>query len=88
MEEPTGKLVPFPQESSTDVLTQVLYNGAREMLAITIRNQVQSYVAAREHLVDNAGHRLVVRNGHLPRRQALFPSNDNYTSPSGLRLIS
>lgn len=68
MEEPTGKLVPFPQESPRDVLTQILHTGAREMLAKAIQGEVERYVAAREHLVDAVGHRLVVRNGHLPGR--------------------
>lgn len=76
MEEPTGKLVPFPQESSRDVLTQVLHDGARQMLATAIQGEVQSYVAARQHLVDAVGHRLVVRNGHLPERTIQTPLGD------------
>jgi len=76
MEEATGKLVPFPQESSRDVLTQILHDGAREMLATAIQGEVQSYLAAREHLLDAAGHRLVVRNGHLPERTIQTPLGD------------
>jgi transposase-like protein len=68
MEEHSGKLVSFPQESSQDVLTEVLRKGAREMLATAIETEVAGYVAAREHLLDAAGHRYVVRNGHLPAR--------------------
>jgi len=76
MQEPTGKLVSFPQESSRDVLTQILHDGACEMLATAIRSEVQDYVAAREHLVDAASHRLVVRNGHLPERTIQTPLGD------------
>jgi len=76
MEEPTGKLIRFPQESSRDVLTQILYDGACQMLATAIKGEIQSYLAAREHLVDAAGHQLVVRNGHLPERTIQTPLGD------------
>jgi len=68
MEERSGKLVAFPQESSRDVLSEVLREGARRMLSTAIEAEVQGYLAAREELVDAAGHRLVVRNGYLPAR--------------------
>jgi len=38
------------------------------MLSTAIEAEVQGYLAAREELVDAAGHRLVVRNGYLPAR--------------------
>jgi len=68
VEERSGKLVAFPQDSSRDVLSEVLREGARQMLATAIEAEVQGFLVAREHLVDVAGHRLVVRNGHLPAR--------------------
>jgi hypothetical protein len=46
MKEPTGKLVSFPEESSRDVLTQILHDGAREMLARAINDEVRGYLAA------------------------------------------
>jgi transposase-like protein len=58
------------------VLTQILHDGAREMLATAIKGEVQGYLAAREHLVDELGHRLVVRNGHLPERTIQTPLGD------------
>jgi transposase-like protein len=76
MEEPTGKVLAFPQESSRDALAQVLHDGAREMLATAINAEVEAFVVAREHLVDDAGHRLVVRNGHLPARTIQTPLGD------------
>ncbi|MDA0232895.1 MAG: IS256 family transposase [Chloroflexi bacterium] len=76
MEEPTGKLIPFPQESSRDILSQILYDGAREMLAQAITAEVQGYIGAREHVVDTEGHRLVVRNGYLPERTIQTPLGD------------
>ena len=48
-------LVPFPSESSADVLTDVLRDGARRMLATAIEGEVEAYVAARTSLVDAEG---------------------------------
>ena len=73
MAERSGKLVAFPQNSSRDALTEVLREGARRMLASAIEAEVQSFLAAREHLLDGEGHRLVVRNGHLPARTIQTP---------------
>ena len=73
MQERSGKLVAFPQDSSRDVLTELLREGARQMLASAIAAEVESFLAAREHLRDPAGHRLVVRNGHLPARTIQTP---------------
>jgi len=76
VEEHSGKLVAFPQESAKDVLTEVLREGARKMLATAIEEEVAGYVAARAQLVDAGGHRCVVRNGHLPARTIQTPLGD------------
>lgn len=73
MEKSIGKLVAFPAEVSRDALTEVLREGARQMLAAAIEAEVQGYLAAREPLIDDAGHRVVVRNGHLPARTLQTP---------------
>lgn len=52
-----------------DVLTDILRQGAQEMLATAIENEVAEYIERHAALRDDAGHRLVVRNGHLPARQ-------------------
>jgi transposase-like protein len=41
------------------------------MLAAAIEREVASYVETREELTDDAGRRLVVRNGFLPEREIL-----------------
>jgi transposase-like protein len=46
------------------------------MLAKAIEDEVAGYLGAREHLVDDAGRRLVVRNGHLPARTIQTPLGD------------
>src|SRR3954452_5902778 len=60
------RIVPLPQ--GQDVLTEILRDGARRMLAQAVEAEVAAYVAAHDHLVDDAGRRQVVRNGHLPER--------------------
>ena len=76
MNQPTGKLVAFPQETTEDVLTTVLRQGARQMLAAAIEAEIQIYLAARTEAVDDAGHRQVIRNGYLPARTLQTPLGD------------
>lgn len=51
-----------------DVLTDILRQGAQQMLARAIENEVAEYVGLCWNLRDADGQRLVVRNGHLPAR--------------------
>jgi hypothetical protein len=53
-----------------------LRNGAQEMLGRAIEDEVASYVGDRKHVVDEAGRRLVVRNGHLPERSIQTPMGE------------
>ena len=73
MTKPNEKLVEFPPQASRDVLTEVLREGARRLLATAIEAEVTEYVAAREALVNTEGHRHVVRNGRLPARTLQTP---------------
>jgi putative transposase len=57
------------QLQPSDVLNEILRNGARQMLATAIGNEVAEYVAAHEDQRDDNGQRLVVRNGYLPARR-------------------
>jgi putative transposase len=52
-----------------DVLTDLLRQGAQEMLATAIESEVAEYVERHAALQDDQGRRLVVRNGRLPARQ-------------------
>jgi putative transposase len=76
MEKRSGNIVEFPGESSQDALTAVLRRGAREMLRVAIEAEVADYLAAREDVVDELGHRVVVRNGYLPERKLQTPLGD------------
>ncbi|MBV8607292.1 MAG: transposase [Singulisphaera sp.] len=60
------RIVPLPQ--GQDVLTEILRDGARRMLAEAIEAEVSAGIDARAHLKDASGRRQVVRNGHLPER--------------------
>lgn len=58
-------------ESSHDLMTHILREGAQKMLASAIEAEVQEFLEERQHLVDENGHRQVVRNGHLPERDLM-----------------
>jgi hypothetical protein len=47
------------------VLTDILQDGARRLLADAIEAEVASWIDAHAHLKDQAGRQQVVRNGHL-----------------------
>src|SRR4029079_7927324 len=60
------RIVPLP--TGQDILTGVLRDGARKMLAQAIEAEVAAWIHDPAHLKDDAGHQQVVRNGHLPER--------------------
>ena len=61
--------IPFPATTSKDALTEVLRAGARRLLSAALEAEVDTYIEGLRHVVDDQGHRLVVRNGHLPGRE-------------------
>lgn len=68
MQERTTDVVSIPVESTTDVLTDVLRQGAQKMLAQAVEAEVDDYLAAHADQRDEQGRRLVVRNGHKHER--------------------
>jgi putative transposase len=60
------RIVPLP--TGQDILTEVLRDGARRMLAQAVEAEAAAWIEAHAHLKDEAGRRQVVRNGHLPER--------------------
>jgi transposase-like protein len=52
-------------------LEQIAREGAHRALQKAIEQEVAEYVEDHRHHVDDAGHRLVVRNGHKPPRTIL-----------------
>jgi putative transposase len=63
------RIVPLP--GSQDVLTEVLRNGAREMLTKAIEAEVAAWIDEHARLQDESGRRQVVRNGSHPERTIL-----------------
>jgi putative transposase len=53
------------------MLDEVIQRGARKMLQHAIEEEVTLYLLKHQHLRDDHGHRLVVRNGHQPDRPIL-----------------
>ncbi len=76
MSEHSGNVVRFPGRSSRDLLTEILQEGARKLLASAIEAEVRVYLSEREHLAEPGGRRCVVRNGHLPARTIQTPLGD------------
>jgi putative transposase len=60
------RIVPLPK--GQDVITEILRDGARRMLAEAIEAEVTTWIDAHAQLKDGEGRRQVVRNGHLPER--------------------
>ena len=50
-------------------LEEILREGARRMLEMAVEGEVAEYVERHAGRRDEAGHRLVVRNGHMPQRE-------------------
>jgi transposase-like protein len=53
------------------MLDQIVRDGARQMLAAALQAEVADYIARHAELVDEAGHRLVVRNGYHGERDVV-----------------
>src|SRR3954466_3837992 len=68
MSQSTTDIRIVPLARGQDVLTDLLRDGARRLLAEAIQAEVADWIDARAHLKDQAGHKQVVRNGHLPER--------------------
>jgi transposase-like protein len=68
MQEHTTEAIGFPASSSKDVLTEILRGGAQKLLATAVEAEVAAYIDQHADQRDGNGHRLVVRNGHLPER--------------------
>ncbi|MCD4670920.1 MAG: IS256 family transposase [Actinomycetia bacterium] len=64
----SGREVDSSSYEPRDMLTGILRRGAQQMLAAAIENEVAEYLAAYHHELDEHGHRLVVRNGHMAAR--------------------
>jgi transposase-like protein len=71
MRESSNPIVSLPAASSQDVLSGILRDGAQRLLTQAIEAEVTEWIDSHRHVQDGAGHRQVVRNGHLPQRTLL-----------------
>ncbi len=55
-------------------LDEIIRNGAQQILAAAIENEVQEYLDRYKNHRDEQGHRLAVRNGSMPERTILSSS--------------
>ena len=62
-------VVSFPQEAPRSVLDAIVRQGAQQMLQAAIEQEVADFLSEHQHLRDEQGRRLVVRNGSLPSRE-------------------
>ena len=71
MRKDNKQIVEFPEESSTDSLTEVLREGARRLLRDAVEAEVEDWIESRKEVKDGQGRRQVVRNGYMPERSVL-----------------
>jgi len=71
MNDATTNAAALPLPTQMDVLTDVLRQGATQLLAQAIQAEVAAYLDAHAYLRDEAGRQQVVRNGSLPQRTIL-----------------
>lgn len=69
MQEVTTTSVELPSAEATDVLTEILREGAQTLLVQAVEAEVAAWIDRHAHLTDENGHRQVVRNGRLPKRK-------------------
>jgi putative transposase len=68
MHERNESTVTLPGSEPKDVLSDILRQGARKLLAEAVEAEVSEWIDQHAHLRDSQGRRQVVRNGHLPER--------------------
>jgi hypothetical protein len=59
------------ESAGGSLLDEIVRDGARQMLAAALQAEVAAYIEAFADEVDEAGRRLVVRNGHHERREVI-----------------
>jgi putative transposase len=60
-----------PSDFSPDPLTDILRQGARELLATAVRAEVSEFMGGHADLLDDEGRQRLVRHGFLPECEVL-----------------
>jgi hypothetical protein len=58
-----------PEGFSADPLTDLLRQGARELIAQAVEAELATFLSAHVDQTDATGRRRLVRHGHLPERE-------------------
>jgi transposase-like protein len=58
-----------PEGFSPDPLTDLLRQGARDLIAQAVEAELNAFLMAHADQTDSAGRRRLVRRGHLPERE-------------------
>ena len=82
MQEVITKTVEFPSAEATDVLTEILREGAQTLLVQAVEAEVGEWIDRHAHLKDEKGHQQVVRNGRLPDRKITTATREEGVSAS------
>ncbi len=53
------------------ILETIVREGAIKMLQQALEYEIQEYLESHQHLVDENGRKIVVRNGYMPEREIL-----------------
>jgi hypothetical protein len=53
------------------VLTEILRDGAQRLLSQAVTAEVATWIESHQQVIDAQGHRQVVRNGNLPKRNIM-----------------
>lgn len=68
MTNTTLNVLSQPDETSTDMLTALLRNGARQLIAQAVEAELQQLLETHDDKRLPDGRKAVVRNGYLPER--------------------
>jgi transposase-like protein len=73
---PQTPFFPFvsSQEAPRSILDDYVTRGAEKMVQDVLEAEVRTYIEQHDHITDDHGHRIVVRNGYLPERTILTPA--------------
>ena len=58
-----------PEGFSPDPLTDLLRQGARDLIAQAVEAELATFLSAHANQTDATGRRRLVRHGHLPERE-------------------
>ena len=71
MEKSTQEMPICTDTDHWSVLEQIAREGARQIVQLALENEINEYIEAHKHLLDEKGKRIVVKNGSHPERNII-----------------